>query len=134
MKYYKRKAIMSFVFLFCGIMVLFSGLLRLTTHNYIAAIFQILVALVFIFDAYVYKRPYLGLGEEKLVVNNGNSKLEILLKDIISIDEKNKRLIVTFSQGSATMKLKLILSHLRENDKAQFIVDLKSKQGTKFFV
>jgi len=132
LKYFKRKAIMSIVFLFCGVMVLFSGLLRLTLHNYFSAIFQILVALVFLFDAYVYNRPYLGLGEEKLVVNNGRSKLEILLIDVISISEKNKRLIITFRQGSATMNLKLVLSQLRKNDKEQFINDLKSKLEAKF--
>jgi len=91
-----------------------------------------LVALVFLFDAYVYNRPYLGLGEEKLVVNNGRSKLEILLIDVISISEKNKRLIITFRQGSATMNLKLVLSQLRKNDKEQFINDLKSKLEAKF--
>ena len=126
MRYFERKAIMSILFLFSGVMVLFSGLIQLTMNNYGAAIFQILVALFFAFDAYAYKRPYLGLDEEKLIVNNGRSKIEILLKDITSIDEGNKKLIITSSQGSLTMKLKISLSQLKKHDKEQFIKDLKS--------
>ena len=125
---------MSILFLFSGVMVLISGLFQLATNNYSAAIFQILVALLFAFDAYVYKRPYLGLDEEKLIVNNGRSKIEILLKDIISLDGKNKKLLITFIQGSSKMKLKILLSQLKKNDREQFIVDLKSKLGDKVCV
>ena len=126
---------MSILFLFSGVMILFSGLLQLTMENNSAGIFQILVALLFAYDAYVYIRPYLGLGEGKLIVNNGLLKQEIiLLKDVTSIDEKNKKLIITFNQGTSTKKLKLLLSHLKAHDKEQFIEDLKSKLGDKVCV
>lgn len=134
MRYFKRKAILSILFLFCGVVVLISGLLKLTMNNYSAATFQILVALFFAFDAYVYKKPYLGLDEGKLIVNVGRSKIEVLLKDITSVNQKDKRLTIIYSQGSSTMKLKILLSHLKKHDKEQFIKDLKSKLGAKFCV
>ena len=112
---------MSILFLFSGVMILFSGVLQITMNNYGMAIFQILVALLFAYDAYVYKRPYLGLDEEKLIINNGFSKIKILLKDVTSIDEKNKKLIITYTQGPSTMKLKILLSHLKKQHKEQFI-------------
>ncbi|WP_242833898.1 PH domain-containing protein [Desulfosporosinus sp. OT] len=93
-----------------------------------AAIFQILVALMFAYDAYVYITPYLGLDEEKLIVNNGLLKKEVIfLKDVTTIDEKNKKLIILFNQGSSTKQLKILLSHLKKQDREQFIKDLKSK-------
>ncbi|ODA38768.1 PH domain-containing protein [Desulfosporosinus sp. BG] len=129
MRYFKRKAIMSILFLFCGVMILFSGLLQLTMKNNNAAIFQILVALMFAYDAYVYITPYLGLDEEKLIVNNGLLKKEvILLKDITAIDDKNKKLIISFTQGSSTKQLKILLSHLKIQDREQFMKDLKSRR------
>ena len=99
--------------------------------NYSGAMFQILVAFLFAFDAYIYKRPYLGIDERKLIVNNGLSKIEILLKDITSIDEKNKKLIITYIQGPSTMKIKILQSHLKNQDKEQLVKDLKSKLGVK---
>jgi len=130
LRYFKRKAVMSILFLFSGVMILFTGLLQLKVANYSAAIFQILVALFFSYDAYVYIRPYLGLDEEKLIVNYGLTKKEvILLKDVISIDERNRQLILTYSQDSLTKKLKILLSHLKQHDKVQFVKDLKSKLG-----
>ena len=135
MRYFKRKAIMAILFLFSGVMILFSGLLQLTMDNNSAGIFQILVALLFAYDAYVYIRPYLGLGEGKLIVNNGLLKKEIiLLKDVTSIDEKNRKLIITFNQGPSTKKLKILLSYLKEHDKEQFIEDLKLILGDKVCV
>ena len=126
---------MAILFLFSGLMILFSGLLQLTMDNNSAGIFQILVALLFAYDAYVYIRPYLGLGEGKLIVNNGLLKKEIiLLKDVTSIDEKNRKLIITFNQGPSTKKLKILLSHLKEHDKEQFIEDLKLILGDKVCV
>lgn len=117
---------MPILFLFCGAMILFSGLLQLMLNK--SAIFQILVALLFVYDACIYLRPYLGLDEEKLIVNYGLlNKEKILLKDISSIDEKNKKLIITFNSSSSTKKLKILLSHLKEHDKDQFVKDLKLK-------
>jgi len=116
-------------------MILISGLIQLTTNNYRIAAFQILVALFFAYDAYVYIRPYLGLNEEKLVVNYGLAKKEIIfLRDVILVDERNKKLFITFNKGSATMKLKILLSHLNKHDKEQFLIELKSKLGDKVCV
>jgi hypothetical protein len=118
---------------FSGIMILFSGLLQLTVHNYNAAFFQILVALLFAFDAYVYIRPYLGLDEGKLIVNYGLLKKEIiLLNDVTSIDERNKKLTISYSQGSTKKNIKILLLHLKKDDKEQFVKDLNSKLGDKF--
>lgn len=125
---------MSILFLFSGAIVLFSGLLQLSMNNYSFGIFQILVALLFAFDAFVYKRPYLGLDEGELIVNNGLTKIKILLKDVISVDEGNKKVIITYSQGPSKMKLKILLSHLKKHDKEQFIKDLKLKLGDKICV
>ncbi|MDR3539632.1 MAG: PH domain-containing protein [Desulfosporosinus sp.] len=132
MKYFKRKVTMFILFLFCGVIVLLSGLLQLKMNNQSSGIFQIFVALLFAFDAYVYKRPYLALGEGKLNINNGFSKTEILLKDITSIDKKNKKLIITFNRGSSTMKLNILLSHLKNHDQEQLIKDLKLELEAKF--
>lgn len=127
MKYYKRKVIMPILFLFSGILVLISALLQFKVNNYSAAAFQLLVAVLFVFDAYVYIKPYLGMNEEKLMINTGFLKKEILLSDVISIDVGNRKLVLTFRQGSSTLKLNLLLSHLKKSDKEQFIGDLKSK-------
>ncbi|MDR3586261.1 MAG: hypothetical protein P4L59_13215 [Desulfosporosinus sp.] len=131
MRYYARKAIMAILFLFSGGLVLVSGLIQLKMNNYSSGMFQILVAMLFAFDAHVYNRPYLGLDEKKLMINNGFARIEILLKDVTSIDEKDKRLIITYSRGSSVMKLKLLLSHLKKHDKEEFIKDLKLKLGDK---
>ena len=113
---------------------MFSALIQLKANNNRAAIFQMLVALFFAYDAYVYIKPYLGLNEEMLVVNYGLSKKEIiLLQNISLIDESNKMLIITFKKGPATMKLKIILSHLNKHDKEQFLMALKSKLGDKVY-
>lgn len=135
MRYFERKPIMVIIFLFSAAMILFSGVLQITmNNNYGMAIFQILVALLFAYDAYVYKRPYLGLDEEKLIINNGLVKKEIFLKDVITIDDRNKKLTITYSQGSSKMKLRILLSQLKKYDKEEFIKDLKSKQGSKVYV
>lgn len=128
-KYFKRKMIMSILFLFSGIIILFSGLLQLAVNNQGAAFFQILVALLFILDAYVYYRPYLGLDEGKLIVNNSLVKKEILLKDITSINERNRKLTVTYNQGTSKLRLNILLSHLKKHDYEQFMKELKSKLG-----
>ena len=133
--YFKRKSIIFIFLIFAAVMILFSGLIQITTNNYRTAIFQILVALFFAYDAYVYIRPYLGLNEEKLVVNYGLAKKEIIfLQDVTLIDERNKKLIITFNKGPATMKLKILLSHLNKHDKEQFLMELKSKLGDKVCV
>lgn len=112
-------------------MVLLSGLLQLTMNNYSSAIIQIFVSLLFAYDAYVYIRPYLGLDEEKLIINTGLLKKEIIfLKNVKSMDERNKKLIITYSQGSSTKKLNILLSHLKKHDKEQLIMDLKSTIGS----
>ncbi|SPF31935.1 conserved exported hypothetical protein [Candidatus Desulfosporosinus infrequens] len=134
MRYYKRKVITYILFLFCGVIVLLSGLIQLKTNNYSSGIFQMGVALLFAFDAYVYKKPYLGLSKEKLMINNGFSKIEILLKDVNLIEEENKKLIITYSRGPSTMKLKILLSHLQNPDKEQLIIDLKNELGAKVCV
>jgi hypothetical protein len=114
-------------------MILFSGLLQLSLNHGSAAIFQILVALLFVYDAYIYMRPYIALSDEKLIVNNGLTKKEIIpLKDIISLDEKNRRLIVTFKQGSSARQLRILLSHLKERDKELFMKELKAMNGISF--
>ena len=122
---------MSILFLISGVIVLLSGLLQLKMNNYNSGMFQILVALLFAFDAHVYKRPYMGLGKGILIINNGFSKIKIELKDVTSIDEENKKLVITYCRGSSTMKLKILLSHLKNPDKEQLIKDLKLKLGAK---
>ena len=115
---------MPILFLFSGILVLFSALLQFKVNNYSAAAFQLLVALLFVFDAYVYIKPYVGMNDEKLVINTGFLKKEILLSNVISINVGKKKLILTFRQGYSAVKLNLLLSHLKKSDKAQFINDL----------
>jgi len=129
LKYFKRKGIMSGVFWFSAAMVLVADLFQLMAKNYSVAGFLLLVALLFVFDAYTYSRPYLGLDESKLIINNGLSKIAILFKDVTSIDDGNNKFAIIYTQGSSTRKLKLLLSHLKKQDKEQFIKDLKAKLG-----
>ncbi len=84
MRYYARKAIMAILFLFSGVLVLVSGLLQLKMNNYSSGMFQILVALLFAFDAHVYNKPYLGLDEEKLIINHSSKHINIILNDVTS--------------------------------------------------
>lgn len=126
MKYFKRKAIMSILFLFCCIMILFSALLQLTMHNNNAAFFQILVAFLFAYDAYVYNRPYLGLNKEQLIINNGLLKKEIvILKNVSSVDEKSNKLILTYNQDSTIRKIKILLFHLKGSERKLFTEELR---------
>ncbi|WP_407311244.1 EbsA family protein [Desulfosporosinus sp. SB140] len=129
MKYFKRKTIMSILFLFSGIIIFFSGSLQLMMNNSGSAFFLILVALLFVFDAYIYKKPYLGLDEEKLVVNNSLLKKEIFLKDLTSISEKNNKLSIRYTQGPLTQTINILLSHLKKHDQEQFLKELKSRLG-----
>lgn len=127
MRYYRRKAILPILFLFVGVIILFTGILQIIMKNNRFAIYQIGVALLFVYDAYVFNRPYLGLNEGQLTVQNGLSKIVIPLNDITSIDESNKKLFITFNQGAGKMKLRILLSQLKAQDKEQFIIDVKSK-------
>lgn len=127
MKSYKRKPIMSILFLFTALLLLLSGVLQIAAGNGSASIFQILVALLFIYDAYLYMRPYLGMDEEKLYVNNGLVKKETIpLKEITSLEASSKKLILTYKQGSMTRRVNILLSHLRQQDRERFLNELKS--------
>lgn len=127
MRYYKRKAILPILFLFLGVLILFTGLFQLKMNNNKFAIYQIFVALLFVYDAYVFNKPYLGLDEGRLIINSGLSKLVIPLKDVTSIEEGNKKLFIMYNQGSTKMRLKIMLSQLSSQDKEQFIKDVKEK-------
>ncbi|MDQ7092505.1 hypothetical protein REC12_02755 [Desulfosporosinus sp. PR] len=133
MKYFKRKSIMSVLFLFSGIMILLVALLQLMVKNSGAAFFLILVALMFVVDAYIYHKPYLGLDEERLVVNNSLAAKEIFLKDLTSVHEKNNRLTLAYTYSSAPLTLNILLSHLQQHDKEQFMKELRSKLGDKVY-
>lgn len=129
LKYYKRKGIKPILFLICSLFVLSAGIVQLILSNYTAAVFLILVALILLYDASVYKRPYLGLSDEKLLINNGHEKIEILLTDINSLSEDGNGLIVRFREASTSRKMKarITLSLLKNDDSEQFLNDLKSK-------
>ena len=128
---YERKPIMAVAFLLSGIMVLISVFVQLTLKNYFPAGFQFLVALMFLFDAYVYNKPYVSMDEEKLIVINGFVKTIILFKDITEIDEKNNKLMITYKRGSYAMRLRVVLSQLKKQDRDSFLKDLKSKLPDK---
>ncbi len=129
MRYFKRKGIRPILFLICSLFVLSAGIVQLLVSNYTAAVFLIIVALILLYDASVYKRPYLGLSEEKLLINNGYEKIEILLTDITSLSEEGSSLIVRFRQASSSMKMKarISLTTLNNDDSEEFLNDLKSK-------
>jgi hypothetical protein len=126
---FKRKPIMSVLFLLCGLMIIVSALLQFLSKNTSAALFQTLVAFLFIGDAVVYMKPYISLDEEKLTVNNGLSKREIPFKNITSINDKSKKLIIIFNQGSSKQRVNILLSHLKKQDLEQFMKELRAKLG-----
>jgi hypothetical protein len=124
--------ITAILFLFAGIMFLFSSSLQLFMGNYSIGIINLFVALIFAFDAYIYRKPYLGLDEMKLIVNNGIVKKETLFKDVDLVDWQNKKIIITYKKDSAPKRVKILLSQLKEHDREQFLDDLKSKLGARF--
>lgn len=129
MKYYRRKPIYIFLWLISGTLFFISAVLQFQMKNYNLGLLQILVALLSLFDAYVYSRPYLGLGEGKLILNNGLIRNEIALGNITLLNENKKRLVITYNNNLKTKKRKIELSILREKDKEEFLSHFKSDLG-----
>lgn len=129
MKNYKRPLIYPIMWVVAGLLFFLSALLQLKMGNSDAVLLNIGVTLLFLFDAYIYGRPYLGLGEGKLVVNNGLRRRLIAIENITSVNQSGKHLLLTYVQGSATKKQKIVLSMLNRLDKQEFINDIHSLSG-----
>jgi len=93
--------------------------------NYFIAALQAIVVIVALFDAYLYRKPYLGLSEGKLIINNGLAKKVILLKDVTSLEQTEKQLKLTYNEGPSAKQQKIQLPMLKDIDKEEFLQDIK---------
>lgn len=123
--YYQRKVTSAILFLISGVLFLFSSVLSFLMGNNTTALFQLLVFILFTFDAYIYRRPYVGLGEGKLIINNGLLKKEILLTNVTSTVETKKKLKLTYIRGSMTKKSTILLSMLKPKHREDFLTELQ---------
>jgi hypothetical protein len=128
-KYYQRKLVWSISWLAGGFLFFLQGMFRFQIGDFGFGFFLVFVALIFLIDAYIYRRPYLGLGEGKLVIYLGLRSKEIMLADITMSDYIGKNIVLTYNQGSSTKKQKIELTTLRESDREGFIRDLNLELG-----
>jgi hypothetical protein len=129
MKYYKRKKIYSYLWLISGLLFFVSAILQFKMGDFKLGLLQTFVSFLSILDAYIYGKPYLGLGEGKLVFNNGLTNKEISLRNITSLVENKKRLIIFYNQNTKIKKIKIEVSALIE--KEEFIFHIKSELAIK---
>ena len=129
MRTFRRKPIMPILFFLCGLLILLAAAMQFLVRSNGYALFLGIIAVIFIGDALTYLKPYLGLDEKKLFVSVGMGKQEILLADITAIDVKNKKLFVTFRQGSQKQRMTILLSHLKKREQGELVSSLKAKLG-----
>ena len=129
MKYYERRLVFSILFLLSGLLFLLSSIFQFRMGNYGLASLQLFATILFLFDVYIYRKPYLGLGEGKIVIYSGLKRKEIILEDITLSDQTNKHLTLTYNLGLHIRTQKIELSILKEHDRAQFVTDLHSALG-----
>lgn len=129
MKYYERRLVWSMLWLVGGLFFFLQGILQFQRRYYGLALLPVFVALLFLFDAYIYRRPYLGLGEGKIVINNGLIRKEVMLADITMLNQTGKSLDLTYNQGSLLKKQKIELTMLKKSDREEFVRDLHLALG-----
>lgn len=126
MKYYNYKRYLSVLFTVTCLLFLISFSLQLIIGNYKIAILHGVCVILQLLNVYIFKNPYLALGEGKLYINTGVFKKEILITDITISEETEKQLKFTYRHGNSMKKQKILLSSLYYSEKKQFIKDLHS--------
>lgn len=126
MKDYNYKNYLSNLFILSSLLFSISFILQVLIGHYEVAILLCLCVVLHLLNAYMYRKPYLTLGEDKLCIGTGAFKKEIMIKDIISSDEEDKFLKVTYNKGDSIKKQKIGLSYLKYSDKKQFLNDFRN--------
>ncbi|MHB1127884.1 MAG: hypothetical protein ACYC2T_13190 [Bacillota bacterium] len=129
MKQYQRKSTRSGTFIFLGIMISISGgsLISITAFN--TGLVQLLAGLLLIFHGLLLRKPYIELGEGKLLINNGFLKKAIMLKDISSLNKSHNQLVITYNHGSSIRKHQIPLFVFKDKESGKFEKDLRSLSG-----
>jgi len=125
MKHYNRHGKYYKLWILSGLFFLVSCILQYLMGNYLLAALQAVVAILALLDAYIYRQPYLGLSEDKLIINKGLIKKVILLKDITSLVQSEKQLKLAYNEGTTTKQQKIALAMLKDIDKEEFLEDFK---------
>ncbi|MHB1420068.1 MAG: PH domain-containing protein [Bacillota bacterium] len=125
MKYYQRKLAMANVLLILSVLMFLSSILQFYTAAYATGVLQIFVSVLSFINYRFYRKPYLGIGEGKILINYGLRKKEILLKDITSLNESTKHMVINYNQGSSVKKFVIIVPILKDKDKEMFLRDIR---------
>jgi len=126
-KYYQGRVVWSIIWIVLGLLWLFQGILQFQKGYYGFALAYVFIALLALYNAYIYRRTYLGLGDGKIILNSSFIiRIVIILANITSLEQTGKKLRLTYNEGSRSMKQKIKLSMLEDLDREEFLRDLNS--------
>jgi len=82
------------------------------------------------YNAYIYRKTYLGLGEGKIILNTSLIiRTVIILANITSLEQTKTKLRLTYDEGPWSNKQKIKLSVLEDLDRDEFLRDLHLELG-----
>lgn len=126
-KYYQCRLVWSILWIVVGLLWFLQGIFQFY-KGYYAALAYIFIALLSLYNAYIYRRTYLGLGEGKIILNSSFLiRTVIILANITSLEQTGKQLRLTYNEGPRSNKQKIKLSLLEDLDREEFVRDLNSE-------
>jgi len=124
-KYYQGRLVWSIIWIVLGLLWFLQGIFQFQKDYYGFAYAYIFIALLALYNAYIYRRTYLGLGDGKIILNSSFIiRTVIILANITSLEQTGKQLRLTFNEGSRSMNQKIKLSMLKDLDREEFVRDL----------
>ncbi|MHB1420070.1 MAG: hypothetical protein ACYCX4_10910 [Bacillota bacterium] len=131
MKQYQRKSTRAGTFIFLGIMISISGGSLISMAVYNTGLIQLLAGVIIAIHGLTLRKPYLELGQGKLLINNGLVKKAIMLKNITSLNKSNDQLVITYNKGASIRKYQIALFLLKDKDGGKLEKDLRSLVGVE---
>ena len=130
MKYYRGRLIWSILWLVIGLLWFLQGIPQFKMGQYGFALWYSFITLLSMYNAYIYRKTYLGLGEGKIILNTSLIiRTVIILANITSLEQTKTKLRLTYDEGPWSNKQKIKLSVLEDLDRDEFLRDLHLELG-----
>ena len=130
MKYYQGRLVWSIIWIVAGLLWFLQGVFQLQKGYYGFALAYVFITLLSLYNAYIYRTTYLGLGEGKIILNSSFViRTVIIIGNITSLEQTGKKLRLTYNEGPLSKNQKIKLAILNDLDREEFLRDLHLQLG-----
>jgi len=127
-QYYQGRLIWSIMWIVAGLLWFFQSIFQFRKGYYGFALAYVFITLLSLYNAYIYRKTYLGVGEGKIILNSSFIiRTVIIIANITSLEQTGKQLRLTYNEGSLSNKQKIKLSVLEDLAREEFVRDLHSE-------